>query len=191
MQYARTTRRKLFYRLLFLSTKRVITFCLIQVASSGEAHVPDFFRLEQLQQEFNFVSDEEFNRSKRFRLLQLRNEEVAEFRNYKQVPLHEREISEKLFQVDCYLKLFQVCHPLVKRRISFLVLMLMFDLQVSQALNECTGLLAFKKWELYSISFFLCYFNLIKTAFFQGNACTAAAWKQKNTTQQLLQAQMF
>uniref|UniRef100_A0A8V0Y5W6 Coiled-coil and C2 domain containing 2A n=1 Tax=Gallus gallus TaxID=9031 RepID=A0A8V0Y5W6_CHICK len=71
---------------------------MIMVASSGEAHVPDFFRLEQLQQEFNFVSDEEFNRSKRFRLLQLRNEEVAEFRNYKQVPLHEREISEKLFQ---------------------------------------------------------------------------------------------
>uniref|UniRef100_A0A8C0ZJR8 Coiled-coil and C2 domain containing 2A n=1 Tax=Cyanistes caeruleus TaxID=156563 RepID=A0A8C0ZJR8_CYACU len=71
---------------------------LIMVTTSGEAHVPDFFRLEQLQQEFNFVSDEEFNRSKRFRLLQLRNEEVAEFRNYKQVPLHEREISEKIFQ---------------------------------------------------------------------------------------------
>ncbi|NXY88611.1 C2D2A protein, partial [Alcedo cyanopectus] len=71
---------------------------MIMVSTSGEAHVPDFFRLEQLQQEFNFVSDEEFNRSKRFRLLQLRNAEVAEFRNYKQVPLHEREISEKIFQ---------------------------------------------------------------------------------------------
>ncbi|XP_025946416.1 coiled-coil and C2 domain-containing protein 2A isoform X4 [Apteryx rowi] len=71
---------------------------LIMVATSGEARVPDFFRLEQLQQEFNFVSDEELNRSKRFRLLQLRNAEVAEFRNYKPVPLHEREISEKLFQ---------------------------------------------------------------------------------------------
>ncbi|KAJ7402747.1 Coiled-coil and C2 domain-containing protein 2A [Pitangus sulphuratus] len=71
---------------------------LIMVATSGEAQVPDFFRLEQLQQEFNFVSDEEFNRSKRFRLLQLRSGEVAEFRNYKQVPLHEREISEKIFQ---------------------------------------------------------------------------------------------
>ncbi|XP_074678255.1 coiled-coil and C2 domain-containing protein 2A isoform X5 [Strix aluco] len=71
---------------------------LVMVATSGEAHIPDFFRLEQLQQEFNFVSDEEFNRSKRFRLLQLRSGEVAEFRNYKQVPLHEREISEKIFQ---------------------------------------------------------------------------------------------
>ncbi|NXS26874.1 C2D2A protein, partial [Pomatostomus ruficeps] len=71
---------------------------LIMITTSKEAHVPDFFRLEQLQKEFNFVSDEEFNRSKRFRLLQLRKEEVAEFRNYKQVPLHEREISEKIFQ---------------------------------------------------------------------------------------------
>ncbi|KFV04520.1 Coiled-coil and C2 domain-containing protein 2A, partial [Pterocles gutturalis] len=71
---------------------------LITVATSGEARVPDFFRLEQLQQEFNFVSDQELNRSKRFRLLQLRSGEVSEFRNYKQVPLHEREISEKIFQ---------------------------------------------------------------------------------------------
>ncbi|XP_067325078.1 coiled-coil and C2 domain-containing protein 2A isoform X3 [Anolis sagrei] len=71
---------------------------LITVAASGDASVPDFFRLEQLQQEFNFVSDEEFNRSKRFRLLELRNNEVAEFRNYKCVPLLEREISEKVFQ---------------------------------------------------------------------------------------------
>uniref|UniRef100_A0A8C6YU46 Coiled-coil and C2 domain containing 2A n=1 Tax=Nothoprocta perdicaria TaxID=30464 RepID=A0A8C6YU46_NOTPE len=71
---------------------------LITVATSGEARVPDFFRLEQLQQEFNFVTDEELDRSKRFRLLQLRNAEVAEFRNYKEVPLHEREISEKIFQ---------------------------------------------------------------------------------------------
>ncbi|XP_077156995.1 coiled-coil and C2 domain-containing protein 2A isoform X2 [Paroedura picta] len=71
---------------------------LIMVTTSGDASVPDFFRLEQLQQEFNFVSDNEFNQSKRFRLLQLRNGEVAEFRNYKHVPLVEREISERIFQ---------------------------------------------------------------------------------------------
>ncbi|XP_025034195.2 coiled-coil and C2 domain-containing protein 2A isoform X1 [Pelodiscus sinensis] len=71
---------------------------LIMVATTGDGCVPGFFRLEQLQQEFNFVSDEELNRSKRFRLLQLRHREVAEFRNYKQVPLLEREITEKLFE---------------------------------------------------------------------------------------------
>ncbi|XP_024907537.1 coiled-coil and C2 domain-containing protein 2A isoform X3 [Pteropus alecto] len=71
---------------------------LISVATSGESYVPDFFRLEQLQQEFNFVSDEELNRSKRFRLLHLRSQEVPEFRNYKQVPAYDREIMEKVFQ---------------------------------------------------------------------------------------------
>ncbi|XP_012579493.1 PREDICTED: coiled-coil and C2 domain-containing protein 2A [Condylura cristata] len=71
---------------------------LISVATSGESYVPDFFRLEQLQQEFNFVSDEELNRSKRFRLLRLRSQEVPEFRNYKQVPALDREITEKVFQ---------------------------------------------------------------------------------------------
>ncbi|XP_011900832.1 PREDICTED: coiled-coil and C2 domain-containing protein 2A isoform X9 [Cercocebus atys] len=71
---------------------------LISVATSGESYVPDFFRLEQLQQEFNFVSDQELNRSKRFRLLRLRSQEVPEFRNYKQVPVYDREIMEKVFQ---------------------------------------------------------------------------------------------
>lgn len=71
---------------------------LISVATSGESYVPGFFRLEQLQQEFNFVSDEEFNRSKRFRLLHLRSQEVPEFRNYKQIPAYDREIMEKVFQ---------------------------------------------------------------------------------------------
>ncbi|ERE90701.1 coiled-coil and C2 domain-containing protein 2A isoform 1 [Cricetulus griseus] len=71
---------------------------LISVATSGESYVPDFFRLEQLQQEFNFVSEEELNRSKRFRLLRLRSEEVPEFRNYKQIPVYDREIMEKVFQ---------------------------------------------------------------------------------------------
>ncbi|XP_029332850.1 coiled-coil and C2 domain-containing protein 2A isoform X1 [Mus caroli] len=71
---------------------------LISVANSGESYVPDFFRLEQLQQEFNFVSEEELNRSKRFRLLHLRSQEVPEFRNYKQIPVYDREIMEKVFQ---------------------------------------------------------------------------------------------
>ncbi|XP_056132145.1 coiled-coil and C2 domain-containing protein 2A [Lampris incognitus] len=71
---------------------------LLKVASSGEVTAPEYFRLEQLQEEFNFVTDEELERSKRFRLLRLRNQEVAEFRNYKCVPSLEKEIPDKLFQ---------------------------------------------------------------------------------------------
>nr|XP_004656124.2 coiled-coil and C2 domain-containing protein 2A isoform X2 [Jaculus jaculus] len=71
---------------------------LISIATSGESYIPNFFRIEQLQQEFNFVSDEELSRSKRFRLLSLRSQEVPEFRNYKQIPIYDREIMEKVFQ---------------------------------------------------------------------------------------------
>uniref|UniRef100_A0A3Q1I2J5 Coiled-coil and C2 domain containing 2A n=1 Tax=Acanthochromis polyacanthus TaxID=80966 RepID=A0A3Q1I2J5_9TELE len=71
---------------------------LLKVASSGEVTAPEYFRLEHLQEEFNFVTDEELERSKRFRLLRLRNQEVAEFRNYKCVPALEREVTDKVFQ---------------------------------------------------------------------------------------------
>ncbi|KAM4708010.1 coiled-coil and C2 domain-containing protein 2A [Discoglossus pictus] len=71
---------------------------LIMIANSGDTYVPEYFRLEQLQKEFDFMTDEELGRSKRFRLLQLRNQEVAEFRNYKHVPIKEREISDKILQ---------------------------------------------------------------------------------------------
>ncbi|KAJ7329422.1 hypothetical protein JRQ81_015596 [Phrynocephalus forsythii] len=71
---------------------------LIMVAISGDASLPDFFRLEQLQEEFNFVSDEELNRSKRFRLLELRSREVAGFQGYKCIPILEREINEKVLK---------------------------------------------------------------------------------------------
>lgn len=80
----------------------MVSFCVcsgLQVASSGEVIAPEYFRLEQLQEEFNFVTDEELDRSKRFRLLRLRNQEVAEFRNYKMVPALEREVTDKVFQV--------------------------------------------------------------------------------------------
>ncbi|KAG2465988.1 C2D2A protein, partial [Polypterus senegalus] len=71
---------------------------LIKIATSGEVQIPDYFRLEQLQEEFNFIKEEEFQRSKRFRLLDLRNQEVPEFRNYKCIPTLEREVSDKVFQ---------------------------------------------------------------------------------------------
>ncbi|XP_077440044.1 coiled-coil and C2 domain-containing protein 2A isoform X2 [Vanacampus margaritifer] len=71
---------------------------LLKVASSGEVTAPDYFRLEQLQEEFNFASDDDLAQSRRFRLLALRNQEVPEFRNYKCVPSREREVTDKVFQ---------------------------------------------------------------------------------------------
>nr|XP_061833476.1 coiled-coil and C2 domain-containing protein 2A-like isoform X1 [Nerophis lumbriciformis] len=71
---------------------------LLKVASSGEVTAADYFRLEQLQEEFNFVSDEDLDRSRRFRLLVLRSQEVPEFRNYKCVPAQEKEVTDKVFK---------------------------------------------------------------------------------------------
>lgn len=77
-----------------------VTMCFLQVASSGEVTAPEYFRLEHLQEEFNFVTDEELEKSGRFRLLKLRNQEVAEFRNYKFIPALEREVTDTVFQVS-------------------------------------------------------------------------------------------
>ncbi|XP_075901549.1 coiled-coil and C2 domain-containing protein 2A isoform X3 [Nelusetta ayraudi] len=71
---------------------------LLKVATSGEVTAPEYFRLEQLQEEFNFATEEELEKSRRFRLLRLRNRGVAEFRNHKNVPAVEREVTEKVFQ---------------------------------------------------------------------------------------------
>ncbi|XP_072295526.1 coiled-coil and C2 domain-containing protein 2A isoform X2 [Eucyclogobius newberryi] len=71
---------------------------LLKVASSGEVTAPDYFRLEQLQDEFNFVTDEDLDSSKRYKLLRMRNQGIPEFRSYKFVPALEREVSDKVFQ---------------------------------------------------------------------------------------------
>ncbi|KAI8501504.1 Coiled-coil and C2 domain-containing protein 2A [Branchiostoma belcheri] len=66
---------------------------------NGVSRLPDYFRLEQLQEEFNFATDEELEKSKRFRLLKLRSREVPEFRSYPMVPLRDREIPDSIFKV--------------------------------------------------------------------------------------------
>lgn len=58
---------------------------------------PDYFRLEQLQEEFNFCDDQDITNNKRFQLLELRDGEVADFKNFKMVPVHEREIPRDTF----------------------------------------------------------------------------------------------
>lgn len=59
----------------------------------------EFFRLEQLQEEFNFCDDEAIDENKRFRLIYLRDSEVTEFKNYKMIPLLDRDIPRDTFAV--------------------------------------------------------------------------------------------
>uniref|UniRef100_UPI00398F39FB protein CC2D2B-like n=1 Tax=Pristiophorus japonicus TaxID=55135 RepID=UPI00398F39FB len=71
---------------------------VIKYATEEGHHVPEYFRLEQMQEEFNFVTDKKLELSKRFRLLMLRSSGVPEYCSHKQVPPYEREISDNIFQ---------------------------------------------------------------------------------------------
>ncbi|XP_050400906.2 coiled-coil and C2 domain-containing protein 2A [Patella vulgata] len=65
--------------------------------SSSSMQSRDFFRLEQLQQEFDFTTEHELNQNRRFKLLSLRDNEVPEFKNSKMVPVYERELPRDIF----------------------------------------------------------------------------------------------
>ncbi|CAM5157090.1 unnamed protein product [Natator depressus] len=70
----------------------------IMYARSKEQTVSKYFRLEQLQEEFNFVTEEEIKKCKRFQLLQLRNSEQFDFWHFRQIPLYDREIPDAVIQ---------------------------------------------------------------------------------------------
>uniref|UniRef100_A0A8C8U5P2 Coiled-coil and C2 domain containing 2B n=1 Tax=Peromyscus maniculatus bairdii TaxID=230844 RepID=A0A8C8U5P2_PERMB len=75
-----------------------ITELIMYLRHKGQ-EIPKYFRLEQLQDEFNFVSEEEIKRSKRFQLLQLRNAGQLDFFLLQQMPLYDKEIPDVVFQV--------------------------------------------------------------------------------------------
>ncbi|XP_032739528.1 protein CC2D2B isoform X1 [Lontra canadensis] len=60
--------------------------------------IPKYFRLEQLQDEFNFVSEEEMKKSKRFQLLQLRNAGQLDIFLLQQIPLYDKDIPDLVLQ---------------------------------------------------------------------------------------------
>ncbi|XP_070555815.1 coiled-coil and C2 domain-containing protein 2A-like isoform X3 [Ptychodera flava] len=71
---------------------------LIKHVSGDDKKMPVYFRLEQLQQEFNFVTDEELEKSKRFKLIELREKEIPEFRNYSLIPIREKDVTDDIFE---------------------------------------------------------------------------------------------
>ena len=59
--------------------------------------LPEHFRLDQLMQEFNFVSEEDIENNKRFRLITLRAQDEPEFRGLKLLPNDEKFIKRDTF----------------------------------------------------------------------------------------------
>ena len=60
--------------------------------------MPEHFRLEHVQDEFNFATDDYLERSQRFRMIILRDQDVPYFKN-KKIPLCDKEVPEELFAV--------------------------------------------------------------------------------------------
>ena len=61
--------------------------------------LPNYFRIDQLISEFNFLKDyKDFDESKRFKLIELRSKEEPEFRNYKMIPANDRLIRKDVFE---------------------------------------------------------------------------------------------
>ncbi len=61
--------------------------------------LPEHFRLDHLQEDFNLATDEDMDTSRRFRMIQLREKEVPSFRN-QVVPAFDREIGDDIFLVS-------------------------------------------------------------------------------------------
>jgi coiled-coil and C2 domain-containing protein 2A len=59
--------------------------------------LPDYFRIDEMMDEFNFTTDEEIEKNKRFRLISLRTKGEPEFRGEKMIPSLERYISKGKF----------------------------------------------------------------------------------------------
>uniref|UniRef100_A0A8D2J3D9 Coiled-coil and C2 domain containing 2B n=1 Tax=Varanus komodoensis TaxID=61221 RepID=A0A8D2J3D9_VARKO len=85
-------------------------FELIMYAKTQEQSDSKYFRLEQLQEEFNFVTAEEIKNCKRFQLLQLRSLGQLGFYCFQQIPLYDREIPDTVFQKQVTKRIVTIRH---------------------------------------------------------------------------------
>jgi hypothetical protein len=60
----------------------------------------NYFRLDPLQEEFDFCKMEDLDTNLRLRLLRLRDQGEPEFRGLSVVPLREKEIPKDVFKVN-------------------------------------------------------------------------------------------
>jgi hypothetical protein len=60
--------------------------------------IPEYFRLDQMIEEFNFSTDEEIESNRRYRLILLRAKNEPEFRGYRMIPAIERFVRKDQFE---------------------------------------------------------------------------------------------
>ncbi|EDV23074.1 uncharacterized protein TRIADDRAFT_28071 [Trichoplax adhaerens] len=74
------------------------------VSPDGKVYLPDYFRLNSLSHESDLGTEEDIDKSKRFKILKLRSQEASEFRNLKQVPIRDIDIPDDILR-DYYKRL--------------------------------------------------------------------------------------
>ena len=70
---------------------------MAQISQTEGISGPRYFRLNQLEEETQFATDEELDANKRFKLIKLRGMGVPEFKHYKLIPTHERYLPNNVF----------------------------------------------------------------------------------------------
>ncbi|XP_013080825.2 coiled-coil and C2 domain-containing protein 2A-like isoform X2 [Biomphalaria glabrata] len=58
----------------------------------------EYFRLEPMQQEFNFASLEDLENNLRFKMIAFRDEEHPMFKGYQMIPLNDKELPREIFK---------------------------------------------------------------------------------------------
>ena len=69
--------------------------------SVGEPRFPvdqGYFRLDQMDDQFSFCTEEQINNNVRFQMIQLRSAKAPDFRNYRQIPAYEKEIPKGILE---------------------------------------------------------------------------------------------
>ncbi len=66
---------------------------LTNLGSSG-----GYFRLDQHQDQLIFCTDAEIQRNPRFQMIQLRRAKVPEFKNYRMIPILDKEVPKGLLE---------------------------------------------------------------------------------------------
>lgn len=60
--------------------------------------LPEHFRLDQMMCEFDFVNEVELDKNRRFRLIQLRSQDIPEFKGLRLLPIDERYVRKDAFE---------------------------------------------------------------------------------------------
>eukprot|EP00795_Rhopilema_esculentum_P004896 gene4896-21228_t len=77
----------------------IINLAKVMNTSGDSLSRPKYFRLNQLEGETDFATEEELENCKRFKLIQFRDEGIPEFKNLKMIPSDDKYIPDSMFEL--------------------------------------------------------------------------------------------